>query len=68
MAIHYCPCCELPVLQPRATPISESECHIGFAIMRRRGWTTERLLTERGADLDYMAPGMTDWLRRTQTT
>lgn len=58
-----CPCCEQPA-QRRTTPITEDEAMRGFVLMAQRGWTAERLLAERADDIEFIAPGMNDWLRK----
>jgi hypothetical protein len=61
--MRFCPCCELPAKQ-RSTPITDAQAALGFQKMAERGWTAERLLAERLDDIDFIAPGMADWLRR----
>jgi hypothetical protein len=58
-----CPCCEQEA-EPRTTPLTELEARKAFAMMAMRGWTRDRLLDERAETLDIMAPGFTEWLRR----
>jgi hypothetical protein len=58
-----CPCCGL-MSMPRLTPITVAEAEEGLRRCVARGWTADRLLAERAADLDYLTPGMTDWLRK----
>lgn len=57
-----CPCCDRPA-KPRAEPITPAECVKALARMKRKGWTAARLLAERRADLDFIAPGLTDYLQ-----
>lgn len=64
--VFICPCCDRPAL-PRPTPITESECLLSYAAMVHKGWTRERLLAEKSEDLDYISPGLTDWLRKFPT-
>lgn len=59
---YICPCCGV-LTGPRATPLTAVEAERGFAIMVRKGWTSERLLAEQAEALDYIAPGMTNYLR-----
>lgn len=58
-----CPCCER-MTGPRATPITEAEALRAYTMMSLKGWTPATLLAEKGDDLDYIAPGLTSWLRR----
>jgi hypothetical protein len=58
-----CPCCDGEG-QPRTEPLTEQESRGAFAQMAARGWTRDRLLAERAETLDIMAPGFTEWLRR----
>jgi hypothetical protein len=48
---------------PRPTPISAAECEKAFGWLYAKGWTRARLLAERLDDIDYLAPGLSDWLR-----
>lgn len=57
-----CPCCD-KMTQPRSEPMTESQCHLAYGLMLMKGWTAESLLAERLADIDGLAPGMSDWLR-----
>jgi hypothetical protein len=65
MPTYRCPCCDKPAIR-RIEPITDAEAERGWSIMARRGWTVTQLLNERSSDLDYIAPGLTDWLRRRQ--
>ena len=60
--LYICPCCERPSV-PRPTPISAAECEKAFGWLYAKGWTRARLLAERRDDIDYLAPGLSDWLR-----
>jgi hypothetical protein len=61
--MYRCPCCELETAG-RKTPISEDGMRKGLAMMLAVGWTPERLIAERSEDLDGIAPGLTDWIRK----
>jgi hypothetical protein len=63
LRVYICPCCDRPA-QRRAEPLTEKDCLLSYAKMLAKGWTSDRLLAERSEDLDYIAPGLTDWLRQ----
>ena len=60
--VYICPCCERPARR-RVTAITDAEKLKSYGKMLTKGWTRDRLLAERAEDLDYIAPGLTDWLR-----
>ena len=66
--IVVCPCCDQVVKAPRTKPITDAEFERALALMMARGWTVQRLLTERYDDLEYIAPGLTSMLERRQAS
>ncbi len=63
MRLFTCPCCGSQT-EPRTTPMTEAEGRRAYAIMVARGWTAERLLTERFEDIDGISPDLTAFMRR----
>ena len=56
-----CPCCGKPG-QQRLLELSEFECERAYAVMLAKHVTREQLLGKHRAAIDYIAPGLSDWL------
>lgn len=57
---YRCLCCNQPVTQPGKAPKDMAKAWESLKLL---GYTREQLLDEHLANLDYTAPGFTDWLR-----